>query len=162
VIHVSRVTQGERDEKPGEPEDDGEPKKERVLHTRIPAVLERDLKRLAHQLRVPVSNLVRTILEDSLRVADKAGSVVEAELTNVARAVGREREKIQGKLKDLDADDSVIGFQPMVLAQPSACSRCKAALARGEHAFLGHRTTPGPAIVVCSDCVPPPDGEKKP
>ena len=36
-------------------------KKERVLHTRIPAVLETELKRLAGSLRVPVSNLVRTI-----------------------------------------------------------------------------------------------------
>lgn len=160
MIHVSRVTQGERDEKPADAAEDGEPKKERVLHTRIPAVLERDLKRLAHQLRVPVSNLVRTILEDSLRVADKASSVVEAELTNVARAVSRERENIQRRLKDLDDDEDVIGFQPMVLAQPTGCSRCKTQLGRGAHAFLGLRTTPGPAIVVCSGCVPPHDGGK--
>ena len=39
-------------------------RKERVLHTRIPALLEEDLKSAAERLRVPVSNLVRTILED--------------------------------------------------------------------------------------------------
>ena len=49
-------------------------KKERVLHTRVPAVLERELKRFADNLRVPVSNLVRTILEDALSVADAVGA----------------------------------------------------------------------------------------
>jgi hypothetical protein len=39
-----------------------EARKERVLHTRVPAVLERELKRFADNLRIPVSNLVRTIL----------------------------------------------------------------------------------------------------
>ena len=41
-------------------------KKERVLHTWVPAVLEAELKCFAQNLRVPVSNLVRTILEDAL------------------------------------------------------------------------------------------------
>src|SRR5271166_3750848 len=55
-----------------EPEDPRDAKKERVLHTRVPAVLERELKRFADNLRVPVSNLVRTILEDAVSVADAA------------------------------------------------------------------------------------------
>ncbi|HVY47244.1 MAG TPA: hypothetical protein VHB21_15255 [Minicystis sp.] len=135
-------------------QDDGEPKKERVLHTRIPAVLERDLKRLARQLRVPVSNLVRAVLEDALRVADAASGVVEGELTNVARAVSRERENIQRRLKEMDGHDEVLGFQPMVLAQPTECARCHKELARGARGWLGLRATPGPAIVVCADCVP--------
>jgi hypothetical protein len=159
MYHV--VTPSDPDERPeDEAEENGQPKKERVLHTRIPAVLERDLKRLAHQLRVPVSNLVRTILEDSLRVADKASGMVEAELTNVARAVSRERENIQRRLRDLDSEEDVLGFQPMVLAQPTQCSRCKAGLARGDRGWLGLRATPGPAIVVCADCVPETDGGK--
>jgi hypothetical protein len=138
-----------------EPGNDGEAKKERVLHTRIPAVLERDLKRLARSLRVPVSNLVRTILEDALTVADKAGSRVEEELQNAARAVSRERENIRQRLKHLDPLEEVIGFQPMVLAQESACAACLIELGRGEQGWLGLRATPGPPIIVCSDCVPP-------
>jgi hypothetical protein len=60
--------------------------KERVIHTRVPAVLEEELKRFADNLRVPVSNLIRTILEDALAVAEQAGHRVERELhSGVAR-----------------------------------------------------------------------------
>ena len=38
----------------GREEADGKGKKERVLHTRVPAVLERELKRFADNLRIPV------------------------------------------------------------------------------------------------------------
>ena len=43
----------EADAEPTEPA--REARKERVLHTRVPAVLERELKRFADNLRVPVS-----------------------------------------------------------------------------------------------------------
>jgi hypothetical protein len=136
--------------------DEATQRKERVLHTRIPAVLERDLKRLAGQLRLPVSNLVRAILEDALTVADKASGVVQAELTNAANAVSHQRETIQRRLRDLDLEDEVLGFQPMLLAQPTACTRCGVALDRGVQGWLGLRASPGPAIVVCAGCVPGP------
>ena len=55
----------------------GRTKKERVIHTRVPALLEEELKRFAEDLRVPVSNLIRTILEDALAAADQAGERVE-------------------------------------------------------------------------------------
>src|SRR6187431_563417 len=61
----------------GSPREGPSDRKERVLHTRIPAVLEQELKRFAENLRVPVSNLVRTILEDAVSVADAAGDKVE-------------------------------------------------------------------------------------
>ncbi|MBW2159042.1 MAG: hypothetical protein JRH14_03620 [Deltaproteobacteria bacterium] len=41
-------------------------RKERVLHTRVPAILEQELKRVANAWRVPVSNVVRALLEDAL------------------------------------------------------------------------------------------------
>ena len=50
-------------------------KHERVIHTRVPAALEAELRRFADNLRVPVSNLIRTILEDALAVADQAGHI---------------------------------------------------------------------------------------
>jgi hypothetical protein len=40
--------------------------KERVIHTRVPEGLEFELKRLADSLRVPVSNIVRAVLENAL------------------------------------------------------------------------------------------------
>jgi hypothetical protein len=55
-------------------------RKEKVLHTRIPASLEEEIKRLADALAIPVSNLVRNILQDTVgmvgTVADHVGGVV--------------------------------------------------------------------------------------
>jgi hypothetical protein len=132
-------------------------KKERVLHTRVPAVLERELKRFAENLRVPVSNLVRTILEDALSVADAATENVEERLKKAAHQLELEREKLKKKvLHDPLAD--VFAFQDVTLAQPAQCVKCTRDLKPGEKAHLG--LTDGPArpgarrIFACDACIP--------
>lgn len=133
-------------------------KKERVLHTRVPAVLERELKRFADNLRIPVSNLVRAILEDAVQAADAAGESVEGRLRGAAQQLGREREKLKKRvLPDQHQFEHVYAFQPVTLAQPATCAKCGRALARGEHAQLGLTETPpqSPAdrIFVCDACL---------
>ena len=77
-------------------------RKVRVIHTRVPVVLEKELKRFADKMRVPVSNLIRTILEDALSIAETAKKNVKRELrTGAARlAQGRNvlRRKIKGRI----------------------------------------------------------------
>src|SRR6185369_13851071 len=85
-------------------------KKERVLHTRVPAVLEKELKRFADNLRIPVSNLVRTILEDALSVADAASEGAQARLLKAARQLETERERLRAKMKSEPLKD-VFAFQ---------------------------------------------------
>lgn len=138
-----------------EPTEDGAcAKKERVLHTRVPAVLERELKRFAHNLRVPVSNVVRVILEDALKAADRATGEVEERLRSVASVVSTERAQIREKLEHLDPLEDVLGFQPLVIAQPTACAACRAALRRGDSGWLGLTAEPGERVIVCGRCVP--------
>lgn len=149
-------------EPPPEPPEDGSgAKKERVLHTRVPAVLERELKRFARNLRVPVSNVVRVILEDALKAADRATGEVENHLRHVASAVSSEREQIREKLKHLDPLEDVLGFQPLVIAQPTACAACRAPLARGDNGWLGLTAEPGDRVIVCGRCVPATAGDER-
>jgi hypothetical protein len=138
----------------GEPSDTA--RKERVLHTRIPAVLEAELKRLAGSLRVPVSNLVRTILEDALAVADRATAVVEGELQAAARRASDQREALK-KLHRKSLLEDVIGYQPLVVTQETLCTGCGADLRRGTQAWLGIRDTPGPRVIACDACLPKAD-----
>src|SRR5579884_1294966 len=111
-------------------------RKERVLHTRIPAVLERELKRFAEGLRVPVSNLVRAILEDALSVADAASENVEERLKNAARHIEKEREKLKRRI-EVDPLAGVVAFQEVTLALDAACAKCGRELRRGTRALLG-------------------------
>jgi hypothetical protein len=129
-------------------------KKERVLHTRIPLVLEQELKRFARSMRVPVSNVVRVILEDALMVADRASGRVEEQLRNAVHAVSSEREQIRSKLRKLDPMDGIIAFQPIILAQDAECTRCQCSLTLGGHGWLGIASKPGPPVIVCDDCTP--------
>ncbi len=74
-------------------------KKPRVIHTRVPVALERELKRFAEKMRVPVSNLIRTILEDALAMAETATENVERELRSGAATLARGRKVLRRKLK---------------------------------------------------------------
>ena len=77
-----------------------EPRKERVLHTRVPAVLEQELKRVANAWRVPVSNVVRALLEDALDTLDVVGAKAEDELRGVAEKLESERQRIRKRSMD--------------------------------------------------------------
>ncbi len=73
-------------------------RKERVIHTRVPAPLEAELKRFAEELRIPVSNLIRTILEDALAAADQAGERVERGLRAGAARLAHGRDNLRRTL----------------------------------------------------------------
>jgi hypothetical protein len=147
----------EESELGADPRDDGDfnAKKERVLHTRVPAVLERELKRFADNLRVPVSNLVRAILEDALTVADAAGTNVEERLKSAAKTIEQERERLKKRVH-VDPIAGVFAFQDVTLAQPAMCAKCERELPRGARAHLGMSEGPkrGPNVIVCDACVP--------
>ena len=170
-----------REEPPAEavPEDsDGErPRKERVLHTRVPAVLEHELKRLATNLKVPVSNLVRAILEDAIDAVDVVGKKAEGELLGIADRLHRQRDSLRtaavrsatervqahdeqsrsaGSASECpaatDALAGVLGFQALVLASDARCTVCSRTLSRGETACRGVREGDGPRVLVAGHC----------
>lgn len=147
-----------------------EPKKEKVLHTRVPAVLEQELKQLAKNLRVPVSNVVRAILEDAVDTVDVVGRKAEGELRGVAERLSRERGRLRHRTKSPPTDEGVgpdeqevapaaplegvIGYQALVLARSERCSLCGRGMSAGDEAFLGVRETRGPRVILGRECLP--------
>jgi hypothetical protein len=135
---------------------EGKARKERVIHTRVPAVLEEELKRFAEGLRVPVSNVIRTLLEDALAVADRATGRIEQELRQAADSLEEERIKLGQKLPRRDPLEGVIGFQQIVTNIATKCANCAAPLEPGDDAYLGltdHQSA-GRRVLVCANCVP--------
>jgi hypothetical protein len=65
------------------PDKDEKARKERVLHTRIPASLEEEIKKLADALAIPVSNLVRNILQDTVGMVGTVADHVEGVVTGL-------------------------------------------------------------------------------
>jgi hypothetical protein len=141
------------------PDADKADKKERVLHTRVPAVLEQELKALARNLRVPVSNVVRTILEDAVNTVDVVGRRAESELREAAERFGRERSARAPSPKERSRAPStplagVIGYQTLRLARDEMCSLCGASLPLGTEAHLGMRDDGGPRVLLGDECLP--------
>jgi hypothetical protein len=119
--------------------------------------LERELKRFAEGLRIPVSNLVRTILEDAMSVADAATENVEDRLRRAVDHLEHERAKLKKRVKS-DPLAGVVAYQAVTLAQPAMCAKCQKDLAQGLQAHLGIReesprkTTQ--RVFVCDACLP--------
>lgn len=156
-------------------EQSGKAKKERVLHTRVPAVLEEELKRLATSLRMPVSNVVRAILEDAVEAVEAASEKAEGELKGIAQRIQSQRESlrraVQGQPEpgadapevscpeSLDAIDGVLGFQRLTLASNARCTVCGKDLPRGTSACRGIREDDGPRVLLGGRCRLLPEGE---
>ena len=92
------MSHGYEDESERESSERGERRrKERILHTRISEDLAEDLRRVAEDLRVPVSNLVRNVLEEAFTVVEtvtgNVGNLIE-EVMDEAEAV---RERVRGR-----------------------------------------------------------------
>ena len=149
-------------------------RKERVLHTRISEPLAEDIRRMAEDLRVPVSNLVRNVLEEAFAVVETVGENVGELIEEVVDEAERTRERIRryqgrGRRRAGAADDrryesakarppreeypEVLGWQPLIFNRPQACSDCEEPIERGERGYIGAVANGLSNIRLCRDCV---------
>ena len=119
-------------------------KKERVLHTRVPAVLEQELKRLANAWRVPVSNVVRAMLEDALDTIDEVGRKAMPE------SIERRPEPSEGD----DPLAGAVGMTPIKLVHDATCGVTGKALPAGSDALMILFAEPGKQLIAGKDAVP--------
>lgn len=115
-------------------------RKDQVLQARVPQSLYDELAAQARRLRVPVSNLVRNILEDSVRMV---GNIVYDSL-EIALA-------LSGRADDRALSD-VLGWQPMTANRRITCARCRVQIPKSAEAFLSVGAPGGRNIVICGEC----------
>jgi hypothetical protein len=115
-------------------------RKDQVLQARVPKSLYDDLVAQAARLRVPVSNLVRNILEDSVRMV---GNIVDSGIQIAGVLSGRPG---SAELS------SVVGWQPMIANRPLACARCGKEVPKGGEAYVGMDARGGRNLVICKEC----------
>jgi hypothetical protein len=149
-------------------------RKERVLHTRISDDLAEDLRKMADDLRVPVSNIVRTVLEDAFsvveKVSDNVGELIEEVVDEAEAASERLRRRYGHRRRhgrrayrsddrELETDQpearepAVLGWQPLMLARAGRCSDCGGALARGAQAWAAVTRAGVGSALLCEDCL---------
>ncbi len=170
-----RARRTERRRARHESDEGWEDRKERVLHTRVSERLADDIRKTAEELRVPVSNLVRNVLEDAFSVVE----AVTGEVGDLIEDVIEEADKARAKLsrhgrrglrkarryvdEDLDEDlrepspelpefEDVLGWQPIILNADQTCVGCARELPRGKRAFLGLTSSGISSAYLCSRC----------
>lgn len=150
-------------------------RKEHVLHTRISDDLADDIRRVADDLRVPVSNLVRNVLEETFSVVesvtDNVGELLEEVIDEAEAARERIRRRQRRRRPAEDAREApsgaagededaprdplgdVLGWQPVVLHRPRRCDACGTPQPAGARAHLGvTERGVGPATL-CEACL---------
>ena len=135
---------------------DDDKRKERVIHARIPASLEAEIKRMADKLRIPVSNLVRNILADTVTMVEGVQQNVDETLHGLRARLGRLETKVEKAAAPSEPDsplDRVFGWQELLMNQPAQCARCDKALAAGSRAFFGMTGNPNDRVFCCPECV---------
>jgi hypothetical protein len=171
----------ERDLEGAEADDHGRrhARKERVLHTRISEDLADDIRRLADDLRVPVSNLVRNVLEEAFSVvesvSENVGELIEDVVEEAERARGlmrrrhhrRARRRFHGERPhggdegererpgpaQRQAFPDVVGWQPLILNRPHACADCEEVQEPGDRVFAGLGEGGLSGVYLCRDCM---------
>ncbi|MGH7822715.1 MAG: hypothetical protein ACREQ9_23400 [Candidatus Binatia bacterium] len=128
--------------------DEADELKARVLHTRIPESLEDAIKERARRLRIPVSNLVRNVLEQTFQlVEDVVGDGLE-----LAETARRGAERVRKATERPQPE--IYGWQAIILNRDERCGQCGKELDRGAEAFCGLSDRPDarPAFL-CGNCM---------
>ncbi len=157
-------------------------RKERVLHTRISEELSEDIRRMAEELRVPVSNIVRNVLEEAFTVVESVtenvGDLIEDVVDEATAAAERIRRRKRRRRtggyrarserpdeRPLDVEpepegprvtepaDDVLGWQPMILARVQSCDTCGESLPKGASAYAGVTAKGIGGNYVCEGCI---------
>ena len=117
-------------------------RKERVLHTRVPAVLEQELKRVANAWRVPVSNVVRALLEDALDTLEHLSKSPDAP------------EPVEEPGSPADPLDGAVGVTPITLVHDAICGVTGERLPAGSEAYMVLFDDPGRKLITGRDALP--------
>ncbi len=127
-------------------------RKDRLVQTRVPEKLESTLKEEARRRRTTVSQMIRTILEDTFDLVDGVVANVDQIVSDsvaLARQVGRDARRVGGAGEAPEAPCReplpgaserlvrVQAWNEVVLNRSVACTKCGAELPRGSKAFMG-------------------------
>lgn len=153
------------------------------MHTRISEDLDEALQDAARRLRLPVSNLVRNVLEDVFdvveAVTENVGGFVE-DVVEEAQHLGRRFEgrfrertaEARARRVEVDRDEEpaqkppapkaasiardfpdVAAWQPLVMNTAQDCAGCGRQMRRGDNAYLAVGGTRPGPIFLCEPCL---------
>ena len=122
-------------------------KKQKVLHTRVSADLEKDLKSKAAHLGISVSNLVRNALLNTV-------DLVESVVVDTARVAGSAKNLANQDVTPVQEASPIIGWQEVTLNLNAICAKCNEILPKGSKGAIALPIASGNPVARCLSCLP--------
>jgi len=148
-------------------------KKEKVLNLRIGKDLENKIKAEAERINIPVSNLVRSILEDTFDLVEGIGTNVGNLVGDVVENAENIAHSFRSVVKDYvstdeqDAEapagedkpsldslvDDVPAWQEITSGKSASCAVCDETIGRGDKAHMGVSDSTRERLLLCGKCI---------
>ena len=132
-------------------------RKEKVIHTRVPPVLDEELKHQAARLGISVSNLIRNVLNNTFNLVD---DVIHDSATIAARSGKQPVQSRSGTSPatgaaavEPPAAPAIVGWQKLTLNLNAVCSQCNEIMPRGGEGALAITLTPAASTFLCLSCL---------
>jgi len=120
-------------------------RKEEYLGARVPKALKERVIKKADEMGIPVSLLIRRVLEEAFSDGGDVSAAVSSTAAVQSPAVPAAPQK-----KDNFSD--IIGWKNMEVNQDRSCERCREPLPKGTVAELGFNASDTGYVIVCSQC----------
>ena len=118
-------------------------RKEEYLGARVPKALKERVISKADEMGIPVSLLMRRLLEQTFPEND-TNSV---DLSNSAQSVEANTDQHSS-----DRYAGIIGWKKIEVSQDRSCERCKEPLPKGIEASLGFTSSDAGYVILCQQC----------
>lgn len=118
-------------------------RKEEYLGARVPKALKERVIKKAEEMQIPVSLLIRKVLEDTFAegadpdIQVLGGGSVQPEVNNTEKT-------------DKYAD--IVGWKTIEVNQDRSCERCREPLPKGAEGALGFTASDSSYVIVCNQC----------
>lgn len=119
-------------------------RKEEYLGARVPKALKERVIKKADEMNIPVSLLIRRLLEQTF--PEGSAAPVKLDIDNVTEAAAKPVSSPKEKYAD------IIGWKEIEVSQDRSCERCREPLPKGSMASLGFTSTDAGYVILCPTC----------
>jgi len=123
-------------------------RKEEFLGARVPKELRDSVIRRAEEQGIPVSILIRKLLEREMSRGDSGGEVRDnSAVSQDVESLSPERRATAG-----EGYSNVLGWNEITLNQAVECSSCHRYVGSGKNAYVGITMAAGKHVILCAAC----------